>query len=170
MNFESLGPPNFHVFSGSDAEFGQFTFGINYSHSPEWAVRVVRGHKMRRLDDLFDEFAAAFQFPHYFGENWPAFYECMTDLEWLPAQVYLLGISNATTLLLEESPDRSTFIRIIGDVCKYWRDEHKLSTRFVQVPVPFHVVFHATQSEIEFLQAMLGDCAADILKTGDRKL
>jgi hypothetical protein len=29
------------------------------------------------------EFAASFQFPYYFGENWPAFDECINDLSWL---------------------------------------------------------------------------------------
>ncbi|WP_199922364.1 barstar family protein [Microterricola viridarii] len=43
-------------------------------------VRVVRGRKMRTLRPLFDEFAAALQFPLYFGENRDAFYERLSDL------------------------------------------------------------------------------------------
>src|SRR5262249_13001237 len=47
-------------------------------------VRTVRGRKMRTVDGLFDEMAAALQFPYYFGENWPAFNECLADMDWLP--------------------------------------------------------------------------------------
>jgi hypothetical protein len=47
---------------------------------------------------MFDEMAAALQFPSYFGENWPAFDECLSDMYWLQAD---LGI---VILLLE--PDR----------------------------------------------------------------
>lgn len=36
-------------------------------------VRTVRGRKMRSRQGLFDEFAAALQFPLYFGENADAF-------------------------------------------------------------------------------------------------
>lgn len=51
--------------------------------SEGFTVRFLRGAKMRTLEGLFDEFAAALQFPYYFGENWPAFDECLSDLEWL---------------------------------------------------------------------------------------
>lgn len=47
-------------------------------------VRTVRGSKMLTEDQLFTEVSAALQFPYYFGENWPAFDECLADLEWLP--------------------------------------------------------------------------------------
>jgi len=65
-------------------------------------VRCLRGHKMLSVDRLFDEFAAALQFPYYFGENWPAFRECLTDLSWLPASAYALFIWNTATLLKDE--------------------------------------------------------------------
>ncbi|QIS02446.1 hypothetical protein F5X71_09020 [Nocardia brasiliensis] len=50
-----------------------------------YRVVHVRGQRMRTTTELFAEFAAAFQFPWYFGQNWAAFDECMTDLDdWLP--------------------------------------------------------------------------------------
>lgn len=46
-------------------------------------VLTVRGRKMRTLETLYDEMAAALQFPQYFGENWPAFNECLSEMDWL---------------------------------------------------------------------------------------
>jgi hypothetical protein len=44
-------------------------------------VRSVRGRKMTTTAQLYDEFAAALQFPPYFGENWAAFDECLSDMD-----------------------------------------------------------------------------------------
>src|SRR6266478_2963181 len=66
--------------------------------------RVIRGRKARTRQGLFDEFAAALQFPCYFGENWDAFDECLSDLEWLPADGYLLLVTQSAHLLEAEPP------------------------------------------------------------------
>jgi hypothetical protein len=55
-------------------------------------VRTIRGRKMGTVDDLFDEVAAALQFPDYFGENWPAFDECFADMDWLPMDVGIVVV------------------------------------------------------------------------------
>src|SRR5258708_36947570 len=68
--------------------------------------RVVRGHKARTAAALFDEFAAALQFPCYFGENWDAFDECLTDLTWLPAEAYVLLIVQSIQLLDKEPEEQ----------------------------------------------------------------
>ena len=77
MNFNSLEPPYLCLNIASPKEFGAYGYRLNYERGSELAIRVVRGNKMRRLDDLYNEFAAAFQFPDYFGENWAAFDECL---------------------------------------------------------------------------------------------
>jgi len=50
-------------------------------------VWTVRGRKMRTVTGLFDEMAAALQFPSYFGESWPAFDECFADMDRLSVDV-----------------------------------------------------------------------------------
>ena len=69
MKFDSLEPPYLYLSIASPKEFADYAYRLNYEKRSELAVRVVRGHKMRRLPDLYDEFAAALQFPNYFGEN-----------------------------------------------------------------------------------------------------
>ena len=46
-------------------------------------VSYLRGKKCKTEDDFLTEVAASFQFPDYYGENWPAFGECIQDLEWI---------------------------------------------------------------------------------------
>ena len=85
------------------------------------ASRVLRGKKMRSTAGLFDEIAAALQFPPYFGENWNALDECLADLEWLPADAYSLTILDAVHLLDREPPEvRQTFWDVLGRAAGEW--------------------------------------------------
>lgn len=43
----------------------------------------LRGKRCKTEDDFLIEISASLQFPYYYGENWPAFDECIQDLEWL---------------------------------------------------------------------------------------
>jgi Barstar (barnase inhibitor) len=58
---------------------------------------------MRTVERLFDEMAAALQFPYYFGENWPAFAECLADMEWLPLAVGIVVLIYDTTEVLSDA-------------------------------------------------------------------
>lgn len=68
-----------------------------------FAVRVLRGTRMQTAQDVFTEFAAALQFPHYFGHNKDAFDECIADLSWLPpGPGYVLLITEPDQVLANE--------------------------------------------------------------------
>jgi RNAse (barnase) inhibitor barstar len=109
-------------------------------------ARIVRGKKCTIRDDVFDEFAAAWQFPCYFGENWDALEECLTDLEWLPASAYLLLVTNATHALEKSSLEqRRIFWSLLQRVSSSWSQAR-------QPPVPFHVLAHTTQERCEALR------------------
>src|SRR5258708_1803858 len=102
-------------------ELCAYAFGLNYEIGRTHAVRLVRGRQMRTVSGLFNEFAASFQFPCYFGENWSAFDECLADLEWLPAVGYVLVVVNAPDVLCEEPTDEfATFTRICKTISDEW--------------------------------------------------
>jgi RNAse (barnase) inhibitor barstar len=75
-------------------------------------VRTVRGHKMRSVDALFDEVSAALQFPSYFGENWPAFDECLSDMEWLSVSVGIVIVATEPGEVLVDAHEAE-----LGGVC-----------------------------------------------------
>ncbi|WP_341647529.1 barstar family protein [Thauera humireducens] len=43
---------------------------------------------------LLRRFAEAFRFPDWFGHNWDALADCLTDLSWLPAPAYRVVLCN----------------------------------------------------------------------------
>src|SRR5262245_61564665 len=94
--------PWLHLLTASESEACDRLWALQKA-SVKVVARLIRGHKARTTVALFDEFAAALQFPGYFGENWDAFMECLTDLEWLPGDAYVLFITNSNRLLEEEN-------------------------------------------------------------------
>jgi hypothetical protein len=84
-------------------------------------VRQVRGARARSEQALFDEFAAAWQFPPYFGNNWDALEECLADLAWLPAQAYVLVMRTGLAVLESESEkDQARFWSVVARVAQGW--------------------------------------------------
>ena len=53
------------------------------------------GMKIKSKEDLFSESQLVLSFPEYFGHNWAAFDDCITDLSWiLPAKANIILYDN----------------------------------------------------------------------------
>src|SRR5215510_10518793 len=86
--------PYLHLVEGDVSQSYDFGLSLVKHHSLSVVVRFLRGRKMHESSGLDNEFAAAMQFPWYYGENWAAFDECLKDLSWIWAKTYLLFILN----------------------------------------------------------------------------
>lgn len=143
MDLDALwrpGPPGLHV-AGLDAGDRQVLQEAATERFDAPAIRVLRGTKATTVPGLFDEAAAALQFPAYFGENWDAFDDCVTDLGWLPADLYLLLVTQAGAFL-SAAPDDDLRIaaEILGDANRRWASPGGRRAH-THRPTPFHVVF-----------------------------
>lgn len=96
--------------------------GVRYDAPADYRVRELRGTKMRTMAELFDEFAASFQFPYYFGANKDAFDECLRDLDDFvgDAPGYVALIRTADDLLAEQPTERAWFDAALRDCAAYW--------------------------------------------------
>lgn len=118
--------------------------------SKEHVIRVIQGKRSTDVDRFFGESAAALQFPYYFGENWPAFYECITDLDWAPGDAYLLLIHDARLLLYDAHPaDFRTLLKLLEAANEAWLTPDEDMSGEQRPPVPFHVLFQSTTEEID---------------------
>lgn len=119
--FINSGDQSVHLLLASDSDFCDSIWNIASTTDKVVVARVVRGHKCTRASSLFDEFAAAFQFPYYFGENWNAFSECLSDLEWIAAEAVVIAITQAGDLLADASPEEfKTLFSILATVSEEW--------------------------------------------------
>lgn len=119
-------------------------------------IRVIRGRKCRTYSGFFDEVGAALQFPLYFGGNWNAFDECITDLDWLPGQAYLLMFSNAESVLSDESPEEFGVLALhLAKAGEEWRKHPNDYIPRERPPTPFHALFQTENSRSVGLERRL---------------
>ncbi|MFI6013817.1 barstar family protein [Streptomyces sp. NPDC051243] len=78
------------------------------------------GSEMRDLDGLFQQFYDGFKLPDYFGWNFPALNDCLRDLNWLPANQYLLFIEGVDKILPEDPDGVRELISILSRTGAKW--------------------------------------------------
>lgn len=122
-------------------------------------IRVMRGRHSETSEDVFREWSAALQFPYYFGHNWDAFDECITDLQWLPGSCYVLVVTQLDQVMPEFADDFKIFV----DVPKNANEEWKIPNRYTvnEPTAPFTVLFHAEPDKADVTLARLRAAGVD---------
>jgi len=96
--------------------------GVRFRTPDGYLARELRGAKMRTIAGVFDEFAAAFQFPYYFGENKDAFDECLRDLDEFVGEApgYVAIVRDSAELLAQRPAEREWFTAAMADCAAHW--------------------------------------------------
>ena len=126
-------------------------------HAYEWAwkqaelgieSKLLRGAKMRSLEAMDNEFGAVMQFPDYFGENWGAFKDCLTDLAWMPAKAYVLVIVDADQVLVDTPESQFKILyKTLTTVSQEWAEPISLGEWWDRPAIPFHVVMQVSSEK-----------------------
>lgn len=137
----TLPPPWAHLVCCSHREIDSI---LHYRVPENTGVvaRILRGKRCSTKQTLFQEWAAALQFPYYFGENWDAFDECITDLEWLPARGYVFAITLTDLLLRDADEDLQVLVRLLEKASAEWATPQENDQESQRQAVPFHILFH----------------------------
>ena len=77
---------------------------------------------------LMAQFASALEFPQWFGANWDALEDCLSDLSWTGARGHVLLIEGAGAL---SNDDRGVLADILASAAAYWAERTR----------PFFAVF-----------------------------
>lgn len=139
--FTGIFPPYVHLATCDIRQFSNWSLSWIGSKRGDLSARTIRGTKCSTVEELFTEFGAALQFPYYFGENWDAFHECITDLEWISGDGYLLFIVNAERVLAKKEDDFRTFVELLHNTGREWGESQSRHSDFPRPSKPFHVVF-----------------------------
>lgn len=111
------------------------------------AVRVIHGRASMTRDAMLDEFARALDFPEYFGSNWDALEDCLTDLAWLSSNKFVLVVTNTDALLRDERGLLTNLGDILKETAAFWQDHDP--------PAAFHVVFHCEPEHADDVRELL---------------
>jgi RNAse (barnase) inhibitor barstar len=81
--------------------------------------------------------AEALSFPAYFGNNWDALDECLTDLSWLPGKGYVVLLDRLEKMADAAPEVLAAAIPIFADAARYW--ERKKTRFYVLLSGPAQV-------------------------------
>ena len=78
--------------------------------------------------------AEALEFPEWFGRNWDAFFDCLTDLSWLPARGHVLVLLNTGEMRRAAPEAFDTAISIMQEAAQAWQKRGGLLRVIVDRP------------------------------------
>ena len=100
------------------------------------------------MSRLFDEFAAALQFPWYFGENPDASDECLQDMDWLaPGAGYVIVVRDPELVLPGAPEDLAWLVHSLQRASAAYSEAVTDGQEWDRPPVPFQVVLQTDPAE-----------------------
>ena len=85
----------------------------------------IDGEGIQSKKMFLETVSRAMEFPKYFGGNWDAMEDCMTDLSWKPARGYCLLYDHAGDFALATPGEFATALEIFRAASDFWASQEK---------------------------------------------
>ena len=87
------------------------------------SLRVARldGEAARDRETFFTEIARILVFPDYFGRNWDAVYDCLTDPSVIPNGGVVLLLDGFGSFAVAEPEQWQIALKVLRDACAFWK-------------------------------------------------
>ncbi len=95
-----------------------------------WRVFDLNGTKIKDKPTFLNQIAQAMSFPYYFGKNWDALNDCLTDLEWAPAKGYVVLFQDPARFMKNAPADWDVAIDLFNTAIQFWTEQK----------IPFYVL------------------------------
>ena len=83
-------------------------------------VATISLSRVAGKDALLDRFAAALAFPEWFGANWDALQDCLSDLSWREGRGQLLVIEGFEALQAASHDDCGVLLDVLAESAAHW--------------------------------------------------
>jgi hypothetical protein len=84
-------------------------------------LAVLDGAAAASRTGFFAEAARALSLPAYFGHNWDALYDCLTDPSWLPGSGCVILYDGFGGLARAEPEQWQSGLTVLHEACAFWR-------------------------------------------------
>ena len=83
----------------------------------------LEGEKIEKKEQFLNHAAVAMKFPSHFGNNWDAFYDCLTDMDWVEADGYVIYFDHTDAFASHHESQLETVIELFEDAVEFWKGE-----------------------------------------------
>jgi RNAse (barnase) inhibitor barstar len=84
----------------------------------------IEGAKIEKKTQFLNHAALALHFPEYFGNNWDAFEDCLTDLSWVDSETgYVIYFDHVDPFLDHAHSHFETLLELFADAVDYWKEQ-----------------------------------------------
>ena len=99
---------------------------IEAARDHELKAVIVNMNRVSRKQTFLSRFARALQFPVYFGQNWDALFDSLTDLSWTKAPGHVILIYNLKDMAKKSPEDMRVIRRVFEAAAEYWQSRQML--------------------------------------------
>lgn len=83
--------------------------------------KTIRINKdIKNKTELFNLFSSQLNFPNYFGKNWDALFDCLSDLSWV--NEFNIIITHEDVPFNENFSEKKLYIELLSDLLISWEN------------------------------------------------
>ncbi len=107
----------YHMPFAADLALEEATESLEY---PMYRVDLT---KVTDKEGFLEAISKAMDFPDWFGHNWDALADCLTDLSWVGADGYVIILDHADGFAQASPTDFATALSVLQDAADTWRED-----------------------------------------------
>lgn len=114
----------------------RITAGWAPGHSaPELCWKTLAALPRIDKDSLLDALGRALDFPAYYGRNWDAAWDCLTELDWPAGSVLVVHLPIPAGCALDDA-DLANFLGLLDDASRHWAAQGRALCLLVEAAQP----------------------------------
>lgn len=118
---------------------------FHFTKQQDFELIRINGKEILNKKMFLQKFAESASFPEYFGQNWDAFWECIVDLEWLPAKGYVIYYENPDFFISNAPSEWEIALDILVKAVDFWKN----------IEIPLYVLLKGTNLKLDEVKTII---------------